>query len=280
MPSASRLELVLSSHGDYSRSALREVPAGLPDGLTRLDLSHNELAELSPLGWLGELTELRLADNLLSSPALHRSGPLPPALRLLDLSSNRLVALPPAVLRLSSLLLLQLGGQRLRMLPRQLSQLAALVQLEAQNNELTEALVLDEPGLPQLRRLNLCGNRLRELRLSAGGAVPCLTDLDLGSNSIKVWPDALSKLPGLRRLSLENNGLTSLRSTSSLPNRRIWMPTSAIHQLSELSQLNLARNSLSALPLEIQQLKHLDSLDVSCLLPSWLRPCILRTASR
>jgi Leucine-rich repeat (LRR) protein len=259
-----RLHLILGDkrQGDYRRRGLSEIPAPLPAGLRRLDLSHNDLAELRLLS-VPSLTELRLHDNLLTSVAMHRAGPLPFELQLLDLSNNRLVALPPSVLQLSSLRMLQLGGQRLRALPRQLSLLSCLAQLEAQDNELDQALVLDAPGLPQLSRLNLSGNRLSNLRLSLDGSIPLLTDLDLSSNKIITWPDALSGLPELRRLSLENNGLRSVRSSASLPNRRVWMPCSALHQLSHLSELNLARNELSELPPEIQPLTELTNLDVS-----------------
>jgi Leucine-rich repeat (LRR) protein len=259
-----KLHVILAGtrQGDYRRRGLSEVPEPLPAGLRRLDLSHNDLAELRPLSVAPSLTELRLLDNLLTSVAVHRAGPLPPGLQLLDLSSNRLVALPPSVLQLSSLRMLQLGGQQLRALPRQLSQLSCLAQLEAQDNELEQALVLDAPGLPQLRRLNLCGNRLRNLSLCPDGAMPLLTDLDLSSNRIEAWPDALSCLPELRRLSLENNGLRAVGSSASLPNRRVWMPRSAVHQLTQLSELYLARNELSDLPPEMQQLTQLTSLDV------------------
>ena len=99
---------------------LEALPAGaLAPTLTSLDASANALRSLE-LPELPRLLELRLADNALGAAAVQRAA-LPPTLRVLDLGANRLVALPPRVLRLSGLAVLKVDRQRLRSLPPELS---------------------------------------------------------------------------------------------------------------------------------------------------------------
>ena len=72
-------------------------------GLLRLDLGHNRLRALPPLGALAALRELFLNDNPLAAlPGEAREGCL--ALRCLDVRRTRLRALPPALSRLPALL--------------------------------------------------------------------------------------------------------------------------------------------------------------------------------
>jgi hypothetical protein len=77
--------------------------------LRRLDLGHNSLASLPPLGALRTLQELFLNDNPLRElPAAALEGCF--ALRCLDVRRTRLRALPPALGRLPELIDVALAG--------------------------------------------------------------------------------------------------------------------------------------------------------------------------
>ena len=174
---------------DLRRRALRSVPdLGASEQLSSLDLSDNHLEGPLALPPLPRLVELRLANNALDAPTVQRASPLPAALRVLDLGSNRLSLLPPCVLRLGTLSVLKVDRQRLRSLPPQLSLLAELVELDAGFNELPTALELDRAGLPRLRRLvlrsNALGRRAGALALRAE-QLPSLTELDLAGNGLR-----------------------------------------------------------------------------------------------
>lgn len=254
---------------DFSGRSLKAVPTAeiepVADRLCTLDLSSNELTAPLTLPHLPQLMELRLADNALDAATLQRAAPLPPALRVLDLSANRVTVLPPAVLRLASLTVLKLDRQRLRSLPPQLSLLSELVELDAGFNEIETALQLQPAGLPSLRRLVLRSNALARGKLTLDPeALPSLTELDLAGNGLAFWPADVGNLAELRTLCLSNNRLSSLVSDSTVPNRRMWVPSAGLHTLAHLVELSVAQNALSELPTSLQQLRALRRLDVRC----------------
>ncbi|KAM6046729.1 leucine-rich repeat-containing protein 47 [Chlamydotis macqueenii] len=171
------------------------------------------LRELGPglAAALPALHTLVLSDNALGPAGLGAGlgGPLP-ALRLLDLSGNGLEALPAA-----------LGG-------------AAGAEPAA------------EPGgalaFPQLRSLNLSGNRLRELGPGLARAAPQLQTLLLSGNRLQALPGGLlppAALPGgpfplLSRLEAADNDVAELGAD--------------IAALPALKSLDVANNQLRELP--------------------------------
>ncbi|KAJ8394242.1 hypothetical protein AAFF_G00048250 [Aldrovandia affinis] len=118
--------------------------------LRRLDLSNNHLKKLpAALGELGCLAELVLHNNHLEAfgAALCLSG-LQRTLQSLDLSQNRLQALPAQFCQLRELVNLKLDYNRLARLPFHVGRLAKLRFLSAAHNRL--------PFLPaDFRRLSL-----------------------------------------------------------------------------------------------------------------------------
>ena len=249
---------------DLSDRSLAAVPADvepLAPRLSCLDLSNNNLSSLA-LPPLPLLQDLRLGDNLLDAATVQRAA-LPPTLRLLDLSANLLVALPPRILGLRDLAVLRLDRQRLRGLPRELSMLPQLVALDAGFNELGSALALAPPGLPRLRRLVLRSNGLTAVSLDAN-ALPALTELDLAGNKLEAWPTDVSSLLSLRTLTLASNRLKSLVSDATMPTRRMWVPSAGVHQLEQLVELSVAQNHLADLPASLSQLRALALLDARC----------------
>ncbi|KAL3920063.1 MAG: hypothetical protein SGPRY_005393 [Prymnesium sp.] len=258
------LQLAPSRALDLSKRGLREIPAELSQvasSLLSLFLSSNQLTSLS-LPPLPRLSELHLTDNLLDSRTV-QLAPLPHALRVLDLSKNRLLLFPPSLLSLSQLRLLLLSNQQLSSLPPQLSALSQLEVLDASFNEISHALILNAPGLPILRRLLLRGNSLRAVSLD-GERLPSLTELDLSDNALDHFPPTLGSLSELKTLSLSNNRLRKLVSEETAPCRRMWVASHGLHQLTQLTQLSLAQNQLIELPLGLQQLAQLLHLDLRC----------------
>ncbi|XP_056188276.1 leucine-rich repeat-containing protein 47 [Falco biarmicus] len=167
------------------------------------------LRELGPglAAALPALHTLVLRGNALGPAGLGAGlgGPLP-ALRLLDLSGNGLEALPAA-----------LGG--------------------------AGGAPAGAPAFPQLRSLNLSGNRLRELGPGLACAAPQLQALLLAGNRLRVLPGALlpaaGAVPGgpfplLSRLEAADNELAELGAD--------------IAALPALKSLDVANNQLRELP--------------------------------
>lgn len=184
LPGAAVAERVAAGGGRLP-AALLELPL-----LQSLELSGcAALRELGPglAAALPALHTLVLRDNALGPAGLGAGlgGPLP-ALRLLDLSGNGLEALPAA-----------LGGAE-------------------------PAVGAAVPAFPQLRSLNLSGNRLRELGPGLARAAPQLQALLLSGNRLRALPGGLlppagtgNALPGgvfplLSRLEAADNEVAEL----------------------------------------------------------------------
>ncbi|CAI7750631.1 unnamed protein product [Closterium sp. NIES-53] len=106
-------------------------------------------------------------------------------------------------------------------------------------------------------------------------AGPALRVLDLGGNSLRIFPPAVTALTNLQRLRLSHNSLTentiAWEALTRLPNlmalaldhNQIGLIPSIIGQLSSLKRLALSHNALSSLPPEIGQLKNLEWIDAA-----------------
>lgn len=108
-------------------------------------------------------------------------------LRLLDMSSNRLERLPPAIAEMSLLMSLELMGNRITLTPETAAQLA---------------------NLSHLRALSLAGNPL--------GISPDVSQmldlhsLDLSNTGISQWPNGLWALPHIEWANLRDNAMTTI----------------------------------------------------------------------
>lgn len=144
-------------------------------GLELLDLRDNTIAAV-PLGFFSDL----------------------PSLRCVDLSSNRLTALPDDVGRLSQLQALVLHHNGLTALPAALFALTALTRLDVAHN-LLASLPRAVGGLEGLRALQLNGNQLRSLPCEVGW-LPALATLAVDGNPQQLVPaDVLhAGLPAVR----------------------------------------------------------------------------------
>jgi hypothetical protein len=178
-----------------SGCGLTEFPAeilGLADTLEMLDLSGNALATLPhDLGRLRRLRVLfcsgnrfeRLPPALGDCPALSQVGfratglrevpaeALPPRLRWLTLTDNRIAALPAALGERPALRKLMLSGNALRALPESLAGAPALELLRIGANRL-EALPAWLAGHPALAWLGWAGNAWGTEEGPAGRIIP------------------------------------------------------------------------------------------------------------
>ena len=281
--------------------------------LSYLDLSDNRLPTLSPAGlrprWSTVVETLNIrtehgnteffTSKLVDLVKHGTAGLLSPGspLKVLDVSGNRLTALPPELgrLRLERLdlsdnrlatlpramgrlrpsalfafflggephLTLDLSGNRLTDLPPELGRISDLVVLDLSDNRLTD-LPKALFRLDRLQVLNLSGNQLETVPPVIGDMVT-LETLGLGDNQLTTLPPELGQLPQLYSLDLSGNRLTALPPE--------------LAQASNLRHLNLSGNRLPGLPAGLDKLSQLDSLDLSNLtvdleqvakLPRWL----------
>ncbi|MEV6637631.1 leucine-rich repeat domain-containing protein [Actinoplanes sp. NPDC051470] len=198
---------------DLSGNRLREVPGEifrLP-GLEGLNLAGNRLTALPPEAGSGAaLRHLDLSENRLTALPAELAGTGLVDLRLRD---NALADAAPLT-GLRRLRLLDLSGNRLRALPR--LDTTELTRLDLSGNAL-ETLPSWFGALRGLRVLDLSGNRLADVRPLAD--LP-LRELFLDDNALAKVPVALAGSPTLRRLSMRRNPCGPPRATS--PSCAAW----------------------------------------------------------
>jgi spermidine synthase len=201
---------------------------------------------------------------------------LPPAigqlihLQWFDLSWNELAELPSAIGQMSNLERLVLDTNKLTELPPAIGQLTHLQSLTFGRNQLT-ALPSAIGQLIHLKSLYLNVNQLTALPPEIG-QMSNLQELDLSCNQITVLLPEISQLIHLKSLCLFDNQLTVLPpaigqllnlKTLGLDNNQLTVLPPEISQLSNLQRLYLKNNQLTVLPPEISQLSNLQELNLS-----------------
>ncbi len=193
---ASRLEAVVLP---TALRSLHFADVQLKKRVRLLDLPHLQILSLRGMGLRDYPADL----------------PQSAELRELDLSHNRLQALPAWLWRLPRLTRLQISDNRLTDIAPLPDGAALLQTLDLKNNRLKTF-----PGplihLPLLRALRLGGNQLKnipkELRQNQW-----LARLDLGCNRLQEWPPVLGGLGRLEELVLSSNPLPPPAPGTSLP---------------------------------------------------------------
>ena len=223
----------LEAGGIWSIRSLKGLECAT--GLEVLDLSGNQLTQVSLPDELPALEELWLGNNQLTQVSLPDELP---ALEELWLGNNQLtqVSLPDELPALEEL---WLGNNQLTQVSLP-DELPALEELWLGNNQLTQVSLPDE--LPALEELWLGNNQLTQVSLP--DELPALKELSLGNNQLTQV--SLSGLPALEGLGLYENQLTQV-SLSGLP---------ALKEL-DIGENQLTQVSLSGLP----ALKELDLYD-------------------
>ena len=234
---------------NLSNNRLSYIERAVFEGLEKLidlDLSRNQLTRLPPMvfGELPKLEHLNLSWNQIENfddTIFPYDEDVIYPLRTLDLSHNRLEALPDFVFNFVHLQTLKLNDNRI-------------------NGEVMEYTFF---GPFQLKELNLSRNELAGLADKAFHDNKQLESLWLQSNHIaSVHSNAFAGLSALRALSLSRNELAELPESvfsdlSSLENLWLYrnrltdLPAGLFSGLSELRTLSLSGNQLNSLTDEL-----------------------------
>lgn len=199
--------------------------------VTDLDLSLNtfDQAPLSVISLAPGLKRLSLASCSLSTISSEDMVKFT-ALTFLDLSSNRLKAIPPEMITVSPLVHLNLSDNQIAAIPLPINPLAAsLTWLDLSKNQLKaipirlpndgtppeqpEGLFIkqsDIQPLTRLEHLNLSHNKLTELPDMFEELANTLTYLDIANNTITSLPASCGSLCSLRYLHAPNNNLEAV----------------------------------------------------------------------
>jgi Leucine-rich repeat (LRR) protein len=217
---------------DLSNNELASLPATLLSSLpllSSLSLTNNSLPALPVQG--SQLQKLNLACNRLTS------GDIKPSLLAgltglveLNLGNNLLEELEEQLLaNLSSLSLLDLSRNRLLALPQTLRFLRNLKSIDLSGNYITN--LESPPALPQLWRLNLSGNKITNVSSASLAGMADLQILDLSNNLVTaIERAAFDANTQLRAVQLDQNQLTKMDSL--------------FHQLPSLTWLNVSDNRI------------------------------------
>lgn len=259
------LDVLEATHLRELNVASNRISA-LPSQLIRLTtlrilyLSLNTLSALPELVFrLPSLTELFASHCGIAALEIPSEGRVAP-LEVLDLTDNRIAALPHSIGMLRKLRVLHLDKNKLHDLPDELSNATHLTELRAAENGLRklhsstvrwtrlERLELYENKLkalpttwfdgrapaPPILHMQLQKNRFEELPVSFFQAMNGLVSLDLSENHLKFLPASISSATHLESLYLGGNQLLALPPVVGL--------------LESLIFLDVSRNRLSKLP--------------------------------
>ena len=206
LPHLSTLDLTGNQISDLT-------PLGQVPTLMSLKLTHNQVSDVSPLGALVNLQDLGLSDNQIQD--VGNLGNLT-QLRTLGLSGNRVVETGP------------------------LGHLVALTELDLSRNRLTDVHALDGlTGDPTLTELDLSDNGVTSVHSLTG--LTALTHLTLRDNQIKDL-SPLSALPALSMLNVAGNQVRTAAALTKLPMvDELWLGGNPITNLTPLRRMPALR---------------------------------------
>ncbi|NWW50536.1 TLR3 protein, partial [Pedionomus torquatus] len=251
---------------DCSHLKLTQIPSDLPTNITGLDISHNQLKQLSPanLSRYSQLVYLDAGYNTISKlqPDLCQNVPL---LQILKLEHNQLYKLPPRVFAsCTNLTELKLGYNRIYIKNDPFESLENLNILDLSHNFLKSASLGLQHQLKNLRELMLNKNQITELKKEDFSFLrnASLNSLDLSSNPLKEFhTGCLQAIGNLFGLTLDNvelgeNGTkklctelsnTAIQNLSLSSVKLLYVGNSTFQGLqgTNLTVLNLSQNSLS-----------------------------------
>ncbi|CAG00898.1 unnamed protein product [Tetraodon nigroviridis] len=232
---------------------LRAAPPNLPRHIHMLDLSHNQVQNLSQetLAYRTGFRHLNLQANQIHfiQPGLFRDMA---DLKVLDLSRNHLSAFALSKTNLGPLtsvesLDLSSNGLFTGMSDYFLSESPSLESVSLSSNSITRVAENTFSGSSALTRISLHNNVILEIEDGAFDSLAHLTELDLSKNSIACIADF--NLCNLKVLNLSKNSLELFQSARSA-------------ELYKLLSLDLSENKMSHFPL-LPQTNILEHLDVS-----------------
>ncbi|KAE8587200.1 hypothetical protein XENTR_v10021890 [Xenopus tropicalis] len=185
-------------------------------------------------------------------------------LRTIDLSSNKIEALPPMVGKFNLLKSLTLNNNRISRLPDELCRLKKLETLHLSGNQISQ-IPADFVQLLALKTLNLSGNQLRTLPAQLC-KLRNLDVVDLSKNRIQAIPDEVSGLQAIE-LNLNQNQISQISvHISHCPRLKVLRLEENCLELSMLPQSILGDSQISLLAVEgnlfeIKKLRDLEGYD-------------------
>uniref|UniRef100_A0A2M4AAW1 Putative leucine-rich transmembrane protein n=2 Tax=Anopheles triannulatus TaxID=58253 RepID=A0A2M4AAW1_9DIPT len=202
-----------------------------------------------------------------------------PMLRFLDLSYNKLEAIPFGALRgHGTLEQLYLNQNRIRMIERDaFMAMPGLRELRLQNNSLSDQLPMPFWNLPGLKGIDISYNNFRRMDPSLLVGVPSLRRLDISGNALSaIEPSAFGNTPMLETVNISFNELTHIHPGTFRDLHHMFELDAGDNRLQEfipglplaVERINLQRNKISALPQpstgsKLWDLPNLRMLDVS-----------------
>ncbi|NXP75247.1 TLR3 protein, partial [Ramphastos sulfuratus] len=251
---------------DCSHLKLTQIPSDLPNNITGLDISHNQLRQLGPanLTKYSQLVYLNAGYNVISKlqPELCQNVPL---LQVLKLEHNELYKLPDRVFAsCTNLTELNLGYNKIYIKNDPFKTLENLNILDLSHNSLKSANLGLQQQLKNLRELILEKNQITELKKEDFSFLSntSLYSLHLSSNPLKEFhTGCLHEIGNLFGLILNNVELgenrtrklcaelsnTAIQNLSLSHVRLSFIGNSTFQGLqgTNLTVLNLSQNSLS-----------------------------------
>ncbi|NXX82233.1 TLR3 protein, partial [Urocolius indicus] len=269
---------------DCSHLKLTQIPSDLPENITGLDISHNQLRLLGPanLTKYSQLIYLNAGYNSISKlqSVLCQNVPL---LQILKLEHNELYKLPDGVFAsCTNLTELYLGYNRLAIKNEPFKTLENLNILDLSNNLLKSANLGSQQQLKNLHELLLQSNQIAELKKEDFSFLSntSLDSLDLSSNPLKEFHSgclhAIGNLSGLILNNVELGENLTKKIGTELSNTAIqnlslshvglsYIGKTSFQGLqgTNLTVLNLSQNSLSVIEDDsFQWLSSLQYLDL------------------
>ncbi|XP_054612012.1 transforming growth factor beta activator LRRC32 isoform X1 [Dunckerocampus dactyliophorus] len=234
-----------------SNLSLTGAPVNLPPGIETLDLSHNQVQNLTrdTLAYRTDLRHLNLHSNKIHfiQPGLFEDMT---NLKILDLSRNHLNVFALTKNKIGTLaavetLDLSSNGLYTGMSDFLIADSPSLVELSLNSNSITKIAQNTFRGALSLRKVSLHNNVILEIEDGAFDSLDCLTELDLSKNSITCITDF--NLSRLKVLNLSKNSLEIFQSTR-------------LTDVYDLVFLDLSENKLPCFPLlpANNSIQHLD----------------------
>ncbi|XP_061818720.2 transforming growth factor beta activator LRRC32 isoform X1 [Nerophis lumbriciformis] len=231
--------------------SLTSAPINLPPGVQTLDLSHNQVQNLTleTLAYRTDLRHLNLNSNkiLFIQPGLFENMT---DLKVLDLAGNHLNVFALSKNNIGTLaavetLDLSSNGLYTGMSDFLIADSPSLLELSLNSNSITKIAQNTFRGALSLRKVSLHNNVILEIEDGAFDSLDHLTELDLSKNSITCITDF--NLSRLKVLNLNQNSVEIFQSTRST-------------DVYDLVFLDLSENKLARFPLlpANNTIRHLD----------------------
>ncbi|OWR42576.1 putative toll [Danaus plexippus plexippus] len=272
-------QALISEHEGPSPSTSTSPHTSCSLDIEVLDASVNQFVLMPENGFMAlrRLKELHIHDNEISMVADKALSGLK-QLQIIDLSNNKIVALPQDLFRDCRPVIkeIYLQNNSISVLsPSLFANLDQLLALDLSNNHLTSTWINENTftglirmidayalnGLYVLSLLSIDNNHLEELHPEAFRNTSSLQDLNLNGNRLKKVPTALKNMRLLRTLDLGENQIMSLEEPGFVGLHNVYglrlignkienISKEVFTDLPSLQILNLARNKIKQIDMD------------------------------